>query len=109
MVRIMSGLLIPEIIDYSGPVASKFLADGRQPLRIGIRWPDRTLFLEWPLTSLRRRQCNDDQLATMVGLPELRRTALASKVEGLNLLILYCPPGRSPNAWFSLRGGNLSC
>ena len=64
MIRIMSGLLIPEVIDYSGPVASKFLADRRQPLRIGIRWPDRTLFLEWPLTSLRRRQCNDDQLAT---------------------------------------------
>lgn len=67
MIRIMSGLLIPKVIDYSGSDASKFLADGRQPLRIGFRWPDRTLFLEWPLTSLRRRQCNDDQLATMVG------------------------------------------
>ena len=55
MIRIMSGLLIPEVIDYSGPVASKFLAGGRLPLRIGIRWLDRALFLEWPLTSLRRR------------------------------------------------------
>ena len=78
MIRIMSGLLVPEVIDYSGPVSSKFLADGRQPLRIGIRWPDRTLFLEWPLTSLRRRQCNDGQLATMLrcqsfGEPPSRR------------------------------------
>ena len=62
----MSGLSAPEVTSCSRSVASKFLADGRLPFRIGIRWLDRTLFLEWPLTSFRRRQCNDNQLATMV-------------------------------------------